>query len=1482
MTLYFGGSVFYFCWEQYFMNWGIKKTVITLAVAAQIVSLVPASVVYAVDEEVSTESISSEEIFIEDESENESEIESEIEESEDILIIEESESEEASNSELSSEPDDSLSADAVTGKCGDNATWSYNASTKALVISGTGAIYDYSEENPAPWNDYAPQAEKLTVKEGITRIGNYAFYRLGCDNTVLGLTTFSIPKNSLKEIGSFAFSAIEVGTSTKTFKIPDSVTSLGDNAFQFFRLQSGSKLVIGKGVKTIPKYCFQYTKATELTLSEGLETIEYKAFADFYGAKTLKFPKSLKNIKSYAFADTAFDTIVSTSYFETLTLTGDIPVIEEKAFDRRCCFVYYPGDNSTYTKDTILNAQKNFHASSWHPAGYKIGNKAGENITWSVVTKKVSGNSYKILQLKGSGPMYDYSKYNLPDYTTLHDEISGVEIDPGITSIGDYAFYCLSKMGGVYHKNTPLKLPSTLTKIGNHAFFQCNVKRVILPDSVERIEAYSMDSVAAIEGKTLPKGIKYIGDYAFYKSQAELSITFDKVEYIGKYAFYNTKNISISPAFPSTLKTIGDYAFYKCPKMTGKLVIPSSVSEIGTCAFYDDAGLTGDVEILGIKNLSQGIFIGTKINSFTFGEKLAGYDSRYIYDEFNSVFTSVTFKNSYFITLERLFSNMNRNGHAITINYPAGKGWENRQDIYGNLNHLTFVAYGDCTVKFHMPGGKVVEKKLAVGKTATAPEVTGLASGVKLLGWYTRDIIDSKYLWDFNKIIKDDLELYAKTTDDYCEVQFWIPSNLDDMYKYNEGSGTLIKVKYGQKVNPVAVSMKGAKFTGWYTDKNCTTLFDFNQPIKNHTELFSGWVKASTVQLSPDNPDLYYEKDVYQTYDVSDHFFVPVIKIKDGSSYVQLKNNADFTCKCVNGNNGSTTFTNVGDYEVLITGKGNYEGQLTVYYHLRPVDLSAVTSVYINRSDGYIYSGQPYKDVMSNINVTYEGKNLSLAKNRDYTFDLDGKGAVDTLTDAGTYKFKVKGIKNCKGTKEVSLTIKPLSLADKKVSFEQDVTLAYNGNVQKYKPVVTYTNDGKAYTLKENKDYTLKYVDEKKEGYFKEPGSYIIKITGCGNFTDTIDIDEYITFNRLISKTVVGGYKKSVPYIGKSYTPTVTVKYGGKLLKEGTDYWLSYEKNGCAGTAVIVIHGNNRAGYYGEKRVIFKITPRSLKNVELFNYDPRTIKTFTGSPVYLDNLQLKDTLNGGTSILKGAELSYYKQLEESGQYEALSKFAYTYQYKKNVNAGTASIVIKGVNNYSGTFTKNFKIQKAAISEEAINSGKIKVEYAGSVVYTKGTTKPQIRVYYTGSTSSSKVELVKGKDYTLSFANNKSVNDGSGNKTPTFTITGKGNFKGKIKRTFKITPSSITNCSATAKDIKYKNKKKNYLSKVVVKDTNGVVLTAGKDYDAKNMKYYNAATGKELTKTDIVPAGTKIKVLISGLGNYASNKNLSCTYTVLGR
>lgn len=90
------------------------------------------------------------------------------------------------------------SAATYSGKCGANLTWSLDTSTGELVISGSGAMYNYSYSSSVPWYNYSSAIKNITIGDSVTSISDYAFHY--CSN----LTSIIIG-NSVTSIGSNRF-----------------------------------------------------------------------------------------------------------------------------------------------------------------------------------------------------------------------------------------------------------------------------------------------------------------------------------------------------------------------------------------------------------------------------------------------------------------------------------------------------------------------------------------------------------------------------------------------------------------------------------------------------------------------------------------------------------------------------------------------------------------------------------------------------------------------------------------------------------------------------------------------------------------------------------------------------------------------------------------------------------------------------------------------------------------------------------------------------------------------------------------------------------------------------------------------------------------------------------------------------------------------------------------------------------------------------
>ena len=113
---------------------------------------------------------------------------------------------------------------------------------------------------------------------------------------------------------------------------------------------------------------------------------------------------------------------------------------------------------------------------------------------------------------------------------------------------------------------------------------------------------------------------------------------------------------------------------------------------------------------------------------------------------------------------------------------------------------------------------------------------------------------------------------------------------------------------------------------------------------------------------------------------------------------------------------------------------------------------------------------------------------------------------------------------------------------------------------------------------------------------------------------------------------------------------------------------------------------------------------------------------------------------------------------------------YTITYSNNINIGNATVKITGIGYYTSSKTVKFTIKTA--KKVNLSSASVKLS-TSTYAYNGKTKKPAATVIFNGS------KLVKDKDFSVSYSNNKNVG------TATVTIKGKGNYTGSIKKTFKI-------------------------------------------------------------------------------------------------
>ena len=103
----------------------------------------------------------------------------------------------------------------------DSVTWSYDAKTSTLTISGKGAMKDYANVNSTPWKAYRAKTKIIIIDEGVTRVGNSAF------TSHTALISVSLPA-TLESIGQKAFMSTR---NLAVMNIPAKVSTIETGAF---------------------------------------------------------------------------------------------------------------------------------------------------------------------------------------------------------------------------------------------------------------------------------------------------------------------------------------------------------------------------------------------------------------------------------------------------------------------------------------------------------------------------------------------------------------------------------------------------------------------------------------------------------------------------------------------------------------------------------------------------------------------------------------------------------------------------------------------------------------------------------------------------------------------------------------------------------------------------------------------------------------------------------------------------------------------------------------------------------------------------------------------------------------------------------------------------------------------------------------------------------------------------------------------------
>ncbi|MCH5314369.1 MAG: leucine-rich repeat domain-containing protein [Eubacterium sp.] len=283
----------------------------------------------------------------------------------------------------------------------------------------------------------------------------------------------------------------------------------------------------------------------------------------------------------------------------------------------------------------------------------------GTNVTWTLNTS----TGKLVISGKGSMSNYDYSStHSSPPWHSNYTYIKTVEIQSGVTSIGDDAFFDCESL-------TSVAIPNSVISIGDYAFYFCT----------------SLTSI------TIPNSVTSIGDHAFWVCTSLTSITVDSnnKNYSSTNGVLYTKNkteliqypagrTDASFTVPSSVTSIGDGAFFYCERLTS-IAIPNGVTSIGDDVFYSCERLTSITIPNSVTSIGNGAFSWcTSLTTVTMSNNVAsiGNSAFYSCERLTSVYycgnetdwnkMSVGYDNNALKVANKYYRNHNYNSGTIT------------------------------------------------------------------------------------------------------------------------------------------------------------------------------------------------------------------------------------------------------------------------------------------------------------------------------------------------------------------------------------------------------------------------------------------------------------------------------------------------------------------------------------------------------------------------------------------------------------------------------------------------------------------------------------------------------------------------------------------------------------------------------------------------------------------------------------------------
>ena len=487
----------------------------------------------------------------------------------------------------------------------------------------------------------------------------------------------------------------------------------------------------------------------------------------------------------------------------------------------------------------------------------------------------------------------------------------------------------------------------------------------------------------------------------------------------------------------------------------------------------------------------------------------------------------------------------------------------------------------------------------------------------------------------------------------------------------------------GTEANTYPMGLKVSDFTNNNTNYS-SVMFVVND----------GSLVINPKSIIPDGPDTPDEKKTGievkdpegSIYDGLPH--VNPLTVTDTKTGATLVKDTDYTLSY------SKDVINVGTVEVNVKGIGNYTGEFTKTYKITPREYTVTTESAKKVYDGTALTagGKIEGIVDGEVVVVHTTGSQTEVGSTPNTYKLEWKKA-----SSKNYKLKEDSIGTLTVTEQ---TIDPGKDPDNPNPNYSGVTInkpsnsVYDGKEHKWSPAVT---DKEGNALVEGTDYEVAYSTS---DFTNVTGTITVTITGIGNYTGTVTRTYEITPK---AYTVTTESAKKV-YDGTALTA------GGKI--EGI---VSGETVEFTTTGSRTVEGTSKNTYSlkwngSAIETNYKLAKESIGDL-----------TVTPKSIIPDEPDTPDDKKTGITVSDPKDSKYDGQEHrevltvkdtKTGK-DLIANKDYTVVYSDDlVNAGTVTIKVSGFGNYSGSFTKTYKITKRLVT---LTSATVSKTYDGQAL-----------------------------------------------------------------------------------------------------------------------------------------------------------------------